>query len=243
MDEKSKNIKPIINAINNRDDAKKMDELLLQYSQKFSRMKHPDYLPLQKWWDKVQDNTEAGRIFSSVFDIKLSIVLLNYDTIEVSTAWHKVQKASAVDKTPILDQAIDIFYERVHLHRAANAYIIRYRALFDKLMGLMVLLHSADDYKDYIRAKSRKEKFTKIVAMHPNLFPKDSVDNLFTSLKMFDENYRTSEVHASGKLRKYTFSNNSDADRYFGFLTIDVWNFFIHSVRMIDAINVGLDEH
>ncbi len=52
---------PIVNAINNRDDAKRMDELLLQYSQKFSNMKHPDYLPLQKWWDKVQGNTEAGR--------------------------------------------------------------------------------------------------------------------------------------------------------------------------------------
>jgi hypothetical protein len=110
-------------------------------------------------------------------------------------------------------------------------------------MGLMVLLHSPDDYKDYIRAQSRKEKLTKIVARHPNLFPKESVSNLFQSLKMFDENYRTSEVHAAGKLRKYTFSTNPDADRYFGFLTVDVWNYFIHSVRNIDAINVGLDEH
>jgi hypothetical protein len=234
--------KPIINTINNREDAKRMDELLLEYSQKHVKMKHPNYLPLEKWWDKVQGNAEAGRIFCAVFDIKLQMVMLNYDTIEVSTAWHKIQKAAKETSEPILSQSVDLFYERMNLHRAANGYIFRFRALFDKFMGLIVLLHCPQDYLKFLSAGSKKDGFPKIVAQHPELFPEQSVKNLIESLKIFDNGYRTAEVHGSGKLRKYTFSTNPDADRYFGELTVDVWNYFIGTAKMLDKNHIGLED-
>jgi len=226
-----------INAVNSIEEANKFDELLIEYSKKYSNIKHPSYLSLANCWERIQGHAQAGRLFTAVFDIKLTFVLLNYDAVEIASAYSIIKKDTA-EKESIVGQSTDTFFARVNLHRSANAYILRYRAMFDKLMGLMVLMHSPEDYQTFLKAKSRRKEFKRIAYKHPHIFPPDSIENLFKSITIFDNGYRTSEAHHSGKLRKYSFSFDPKEAEYFGKLQLDSWNYLIDIIRSIDR-NIG----
>jgi hypothetical protein len=225
-----------LKAINSIEEARKFDELLVEYSKKHA-IEHPSYLSLENCWERIQKLDNAGQIFTSVFDIKLSLVLLNYDIVEISDSEFKTREG-ADGKVTIFNQPINSFFARVNLHRSANAYILRYRAVFDKLMGLMVLIYSPKNYKKFLCAASRKKEFKIIASNYPKIFPIESISNLFKSISMFDDFYRTPEAHYSGKLRKYTFSFDKNGSEYFGKLQIDSWNYLISVIREIDK-NIG----
>ena len=233
--EKKENLN--INTVNSKEEARQFDELLNEYSKKSARIVHPPFLSLANCWERIQNVEQAGRIFTAVFDIKLTLVLLNYDAVEITTAYN-IMKKGADEKQPIVGQPLDTFFARVDLHRSANAYILRYRAIFDKLMGLLVLMHSPDDYQRFLKAKSRRKEFKKIAYKHSRIFPAESIKNLFKSITIFDNGYRTSEAHHAGKLRKYSFSFDPKEAEYFGKLQLDSWNYLMAILRSIDA-NIG----
>ena len=225
-----------VNAVNSIDEAVKFDELLIEYSKKHA-IEHPSYLSLANCWERIKNVEQGGKIFSSVFDIKLTFVLLNYDTVEIEKAYSNMKKSFDI-ALPIVSQPLENFFARADLHRSANSYIFRYRAIFDKLMGLIVLLHAPDNYKMFLEAPSRKNEFKKIALKLPSIFTEDSVNNLIKSITIFDDGYRTSEAHYSGRLRKYSFNFDDKSAEYFGKLQLDSWNYLIDVIRKIDT-NIG----
>jgi hypothetical protein len=238
MSEKNKKIESLnLNAVSSREEAEKFDQLLVQYSKEFAKIEHPPFLSLANCWERIQKEEQAGRLFTSVFDIKLTLVLLNYDAVEISTSYNSMKKTSDA-KLSIVNQPLNSFFARVDLHRSANAYILRYRAMFDKLMGLLILMHSPEDYNRFLKSRSGRKEFKKIVSNYPKIFPIESIDNLFKSITIFDNGYRTSEAHHAGKLRKYSFSFDPKETDYFGKLQLDSWNYLMEILRSIDK-NIG----
>ena len=73
---------------------------------------------------------------------------------------------------------------------------------------------------------------------HPHIFPEDCVNNLFKSITIFDDGYRTSEAHNAGTLWKYSFSFDSKGAEYFGKLQLDSWNYLMSILLSIDT-NIG----
>jgi hypothetical protein len=85
-----------------------------------------------------------------------------------------------------------------------SSFVLRYRALWDKVLGLLVLLTAPRDYDRFASAKSRKKSFKRIVETSvPALQP---IVGLLVELQRFDDHFRTAEAHGSGTLRKWTFS-------------------------------------
>lgn len=93
-------------------------------------------------------------------------------------------------------------------HQAYSCFILRYRALWDKLMGFLVLLFKPNEYERFTKAKSRKNCFIKI-AKEINCISEIFLLQIENILKDVDEKFRTQEAHGTGSLRNYTFSTIS----------------------------------
>lgn len=83
--------------------------------------------------------------------------------------------------------------------------------MWDKLMGLIILIYAPGDYDAFSNAKSKKRTFTKIAQKH-GFAESGFLTNLNELLTRFDNTFRTSEAHGTGTLRKYSFSMESMAD-------------------------------
>jgi len=80
-------------------------------------------------------------------------------------------------------------------------YVLRYRAAWDKIMGLLILLYTPNNYETYYAGKSRKKMFSKYMPE----FISDRLTTKYLSdlVQSFDDDFRTPEAHGTGVLRKW----------------------------------------
>jgi hypothetical protein len=115
------------------------------------------------------------------------------------------------------------------IHQASSSYILRYRSLWDKIMGFLVLFFVPEDYDDFVSARSRKKAFRKIVendqfiAEKMNTILNQPYIKVLDEIERFDGIYRTPEAHGTGALRKWSLSMQSMIDNPSGDL-IGYWN-------------------
>jgi hypothetical protein len=183
---------------NNRDEVRVFENLLSHYSNEkidFSI----DQISLLNAFDKLMSHSNGGRIFTALYDIKINNMLLRCDLFSITNLWNKLTRDSR-NKGSILDSK-DNFIDKMDIHRFSTSFIFRYRALWDKIMGVYVLILVPDDYDSFInRSKSRRLQFKKIMTKVP-LFPKTVIDEIERILTDFDDKFRTAEAHGAGKLR------------------------------------------
>lgn len=194
----TKNIFPL----NERKDVEEFEHLFNLYLEKYSLISLAP-IPLTKAFDKLQLEPERGRIFAALVDIKITMGLLWVDIvafgkeIDVLLNCEEIEGESEAKRT-------ESFMARMHMHSHANAFILRYRSIWDKIMGLIVLLIAPQEYENYFKSKSRKRSFRKIVEKFKK-FPIEFVDATEEMLSKFDNTYRTAEAHGTGVLRKTSF--------------------------------------
>jgi hypothetical protein len=160
------------------------------------------------------------------------------------TSRHKFTAKENLKGFSILDSDLE-FFARIDFHRVCSSFILRYRALWDKIMGFLVLTFIPQKYKDYENAKSRKRTFKKIVnTLIESDTEKHRVFNIFAEeiipiLEGFDNVYRTPEAHGTGVLRKWSFSNLSFQDDPSFDLILDYWNFLV--LKIVDIGKIFVD--
>ena len=88
----------------------------------------------------------------------------------------------------------DGFCHRMAVLRANSDYIFRYRAIWDKIMGLFILLSAPDQFQKFLSANSRKKDFKKI-ATKSGRIPAHVVDRILQVTQTFDDRHRTAEAH------------------------------------------------
>ncbi|MGM0582994.1 MAG: hypothetical protein ACQETL_20120 [Bacteroidota bacterium] len=216
--------------IQNLAGARQFDKFLKEYYQSNSPFQFQSYLNLSEWFAWSQKNVEnGGRIFTSVFDIKLNYIFLDFEKSGLTKLWGERN----IDNN-ILNKKQD-FNLSVELLKYLSSYVLKYRALLDKLMGLIFLCYSPDEYDKYRRGKSRKTLFK-------NTFEKKSIplrldpERIFMYLDQFDSLYRTPEAHATGSMRKWVFSDiNTGLYNYYK-LSIESWNSLVYFISEIDKI-------
>jgi len=130
-----------------------------------------------------------------------------------------------------------IFFGKIELHRAIASFVLKYRAMWDKIMGFLILTIVPEAYENYMQAKSRKKRFK-------DIFSKlDSgaawfAEEIHTKITSFDDKYRTAEAHGTGVIRKYAFEMDS-LDESPLINIVDYWNFLnetVHTIsKMLDA--------
>jgi hypothetical protein len=216
--------------IQNRHEAEQFDILLREFYESKCHLKILPYLNLAEWFDWCQKDSEnGGRIYSSIFDIKLNFIFTDFEEIGLTISWEQRGK-----NTDIINKSCD-FNLSLDLLKHLSSYVLKYRALIDKLMGLIVLVYSPKDYDYYRKAKSRKSTFKKIFS--GNKLPVDiDPDKVFAFLDEFDRKYRTPEAHATGSMRKWVLSNIFyGIDDYYE-ISISSWNGLIYMISEIDEI-------
>ena len=147
--------------LSSRDEVIKFEELLHQYEIEQARVCLP-HLPLIKAYNYSQTRVDGGKVFASFLDIKINFSMLWLEHQTMLTSRNKFTTKENLRGFSILDSDLE-FFARIDFHRAGSSFILRYRALWDKIMGFLVLTFIPQKYKDYENAKSRKKAFIKIV--------------------------------------------------------------------------------
>lgn len=174
----------------------------------------PGHISLSAVYMKLSNHTNFRKIFAAFFDIQLNFYMLYMDSQFVGAIWNKYYAKGDLDGIEALD-SIKSFSTKMDTHYFNTSFIFRYRALWDKLMGLVILLHAPTEYDKFMKGskKSRKPSFLNISKKNTQvnkaiccLSEVSSVDELMDYLTEFDNKFRTPEAHGTGALRKASLS-------------------------------------
>jgi len=229
----------------NREEVQLFEEYLESYVLKLTNRSLDSYcLPLLTVYDQIQQRENMNQIFSALIDLKLSFLLVLCDS-HMITGYQNSSSSSLNSEISSVLYSETTFFEKMQLHRYSTSYVLRYRALWDKIMGFLILILSPNisDYQRFIDAKSKKKAFKKI-ALNIQQIPQELAQQIEVFLTNFDDMFRTAEAHGAGVLRKYTFLmepafTNPQID-----LTIGYWNFVNETVIQISKIleNINLPD-
>lgn len=197
------------------EDIRRFERCLDSYAKTKTRGFAVAHFSLAEAFISLQGDPEGGRMFAALVDIRLSLVLLACDAVALGGWANKVMPREPTD-----DQSFEV---RMGMHAHGNSFILRFRSLWDKFMGLLILRFAPQEYDRFSSAKSKKAVFRKVMCHHAAL-PDGFVALAESIVQRFDDTHRTSEAHGTGSLRKTSFawSNHNDSPPS---LLLGYWNF------------------
>jgi len=153
---------------------------------------------------KYEENNFGRILFSWVFDIKLSYFFLELDNLEVAALHNKVNQYIEHLEHPATSLDIPAFFPaHMSFQKILTSYTLRYRAIWDKIMILLVMYYTKETKKP-LKGDSKIKSFEK-VASGISEIPEDFIAGVSVLVRAFNELYRTSEAHGSGVFRNWTF--------------------------------------
>jgi hypothetical protein len=162
------------------------------------------YIDLNLAYEKLQGYSDGGRLFTALLDLKLNFAMLDIDSTMASGTWNQYFSKGKFEGGSVLENQL-IFNGKTEIHYYHTNFIPRYRAIWDKIMGILILIFKPEKYDNYRRARSRKKEFEKLCKDIPQI-PDVLLQNIFTGLSEFDNNFRTPEIHGTGSIRKWSFT-------------------------------------
>lgn len=182
-------------------------EALLERYQQERKSGSFQWVSLADAYEFLQRSPEGGRVFAALLDLRFNVANLEQDLTFMGQTVNASFVASDLSCVSLLE-APELFFERLDLLKANTSYIFRYRAIFDKIMALLVLLSaSPKDYDGFMCANSRRKSFKKIAAKTNRLSPA-LVKHIIEAAEKFDDRFRTAEVHGTGSARKWVFAES-----------------------------------
>jgi hypothetical protein len=146
--------------------------------------------------------SSGSRVFAAMVDLRISLALLEQHTIALGRL---LNRSIPDEENKALNESEASFLARMEIHDHANAFVLRFRSIWDKVMGVLVLRFEPSRYESFINAKSKRAAFRKILPAHP-VIPADFVSAAEAIIRAFDDRLRTPESHGTGTLRKTSFT-------------------------------------
>ena len=189
--------------LDTREDVERFENRLLEYlTQRVgSGFGH---LSLVDAFDVFQSREDRKRLFAAAFDMRLNYCLLALETHAIGVTWNQLFSKGKNEGGSVLDTATK-FSGKMDIFRASSSFVLRYRALWDKFMGFLVLLYVPEQYDAYCSAKSKQRTFKKICD-RSGRFPEHVATEITKIIGEFDDLFRTAEAHGTGALRKFSFT-------------------------------------
>lgn len=191
------------------------------------------YIDLNVAFEKLQGYSVGGKLFTALLDLKINFVMLHIDSMKAGVTWNNYFSKGKLEGGSVLDDQ-QKFNGKAEMQYFYGNFIPRYRAIWDKLMGILILLFQSESYDKFRRAKSRKKEFEKLCKEIPQI-PEEFVANVIKGISDFDQKFRTPEVHGTGKIRKWSFTmftlNETpliDITKY--------WNWLLPNLSEIDRL-------
>jgi hypothetical protein len=192
--------------LNSREEVIQFEKLMAEYTQ--AKGAEPlNHISLIKAFDQLQIKKDGGKIFSALLDLQINFLLLYLDNRQAGSIWNVRFALPKIQGGSILDSP-EKFFGKMDIHRFQSSYIFRYRALWDKIMGLIIMNFIPGEYGKFDSATKKKSTFEKII-LEADLADKEAIRNLIGLLEKFDSKFRTPEAHGQGSLRKYSLSMQS----------------------------------
>lgn len=170
----------------------KIDTFLVEKHFEFGK------LPLRNLHDYVylqNENCDKDKLMVMFVDFKITFV-------EVSNTYYKF----VITNNKIIElNSTDISVLKIEAHDIFVTFVLKYRSLWDKIMGILVLVYfDKNKYEIFCKSRSRKNHFKKLFVNH---LVWNKIELYYSSLDDFDNQYRTPEAHYDGRARKETIFN------------------------------------
>lgn len=180
----------------NRDEVVRFSELLDYYVHDEAQLPFHG-IDLLRWYDYcMKIGNGGGRLFSAILDLKITYAFVFVDFHRIVPGLKVVNQKDTPD---VLADPMS-FKEKMTLLHSNIDMVIRYRSFYDKFMGVLVLLLCPDKYRKFGSSGSRKSDFKKIMVDYIDF---ESLDSLYTIISSLDNDFRTAEVHQTGRMRKW----------------------------------------
>ena len=184
-------------------------------------------ISLPAWFDKCLTIEQGGHLFAALFDLKITVAFLFIDSIKAAPDGDSMNRRDDIDilSNPVLfKKKMKMLHENIDL-------VMRYRAFYDKFMGVLVLAFCPEEYDSFVKADSRKKEFGKKMAGH---LDSSDIKSLNASISHLDDTFRTPEVHQTGRMRKWVLSSRD--------LFLDNEIDLLGYMNDILNLSIGLDE-
>lgn len=182
--------------LNSREEVARFEEYFDKYLA--MRTQSPlERLSLLDAYDHLQRRPDGGRIFSALVDVQITFLLLYLDLHSIDATWNQLLSKGKLQAGSLFDSKTK-FYGTMEIHRFSSAYVLRYRALWDKLMGLMILIYAPDEYESFLGAKSKKLRFQKLAEKH-QFAEEQFLNKLGELLNRFDSAFPSEPAYGSGE--------------------------------------------
>ncbi len=165
-----------------------------------------NHISLTDAYKRFQNRPDHKKIFTAVFDLMINFQFL-FDEFALAHGIYGDYLAHLPTDATLFDSQL-IFNKKMDMLRNISSFVFRYRAVWDKFMGVNVLIFAPKEYEAFISARRKLKTFKKLALKHRFLTEKDitTIEHLVNS---FSNNFRTSEIHGAGILRKYILSMDS----------------------------------
>ena len=177
-------------------------QLFDEYLEKFQEHKNAScvsHIKMSEVFQSLENLPNTGRLFGFMIELMIQLALLNIDLCKISDLERKAKDIEALS-------GLDAFCNRAELLKANSDYIFRYRAVWDKVMSIFIIVYKPDEFQEFSGSKSRKKSFMKIMKSVPQMH-KNLLESINKTITEFDNQYRTKEIHGSGSTRKWSFSH------------------------------------
>jgi hypothetical protein len=193
-------------ALRTREEVDRFSQLFSLYYRTHFQMAI-EHISLLKAFDQFQSHQEPGRLFTAMLDVHINLNLVFAELQQVGGTWNKHFSKGKLEGGSVIDSK-EKFFGKMKIHQHSTAFVLRYRAIWDKLMGFLILAFLPARYDDFRRAKSRKRMFIKLAQSAPEIGG-EFAKQVSEVLDKFDQRFRTPEAHGTGALRKWTFTMDS----------------------------------
>lgn len=218
--------------INSREEVQRFEELLHAY-EKARHQTALEHVSLVSLFDALHGHPDGGRIFTAFLDIKINFSLLYGDVHSIGATWNQNFSKGKLEGGSVLD-SLEKFSGKMDIHRFSSAFILRYRALWDKIIGFLILVYAPKHYDTYRRAKSRRKRFLSLASDISEIGAANAAA-ICENLERFDQTFRTPEMHGTGALRKWSFLMES-MDKNPQIELIGFWNYMNQTISSMGEL-------
>jgi hypothetical protein len=162
------------------------------------------HFSLSNVFTELQARSDGSKLFAALVDIRLNMALLYIDSITIARLFNRTMPRGVEVHGPFNEAtAFDL---RMDMHAHANAFAFRFRSVWDKVMGVLVLVFEPAQYENFANgARSKKAAFRKIMTTNEYVNG-EFVSSVERLIQRFDDSIRTPEAHGTGRLRKSSFT-------------------------------------
>ncbi len=215
--------------LQSEEEVKKFEEYFQKYENSVLE-KHISHVSLADISQLLKTEENSGRTFTAYLDIKLSFSHVFRDIQNIRKTWNENFAKGKLEGGSVLDSQKK-FDKKMDMHYYFSSFVLRYRAVWDKVMGFILLTMAEDEeYKKFDKAKSRKKAFRNSAEISG--IPAEFYEEILEKLEYFDNKYRTGEAHGTGTLRKFVFDMTLMIDNPQEELLM-YWNFLNETVDKI----------